>query len=193
MNRMKSESIILKQIPYSESSIIIEAFTQKSGIIRLLTKGARKRKKSMLPLQSLAISNIRYKEKEEGLGLLNDYNLVFYPERLPSNWEDWNRMNAFILFLKKTIPYGVEQNDLYMVLKYSIIKANSGYTEQMFFWSLLHALKLLGYPFWDKNFKLEIRKILDEEKGYTISEYFKKKIFTFIYDNLNISMEQFLL
>jgi len=79
--QIKSKAIILSSLKYGESSKIIRAYTQQSGKMSFIAKGAyAKKSKFGAALETLACSEIQYYDKSsEKLTLLINAELVFLP------------------------------------------------------------------------------------------------------------------
>ncbi len=77
----KSESIILKTIPYSESSLVVIAFSKDYGRLALMAKGVKKSKTSQKGhLQSFMHNTLSY-SKKSGMGILTSaFNINHFPE-----------------------------------------------------------------------------------------------------------------
>ncbi len=185
MSVIESEGIVIKSLSYGDTSLILDVFTQKSGIVSFMVKGAKKRK-ILLPLQILSISIFRYKEKEEGLFPLYSYEGKFYTENLPLKYDDWTRIMCLVKIIKHILPKNVKNDNLYMMLKYSILKGEKdGYPLWRYIWSLLHLLGEAGYSYNKTLYKDDIISILNEEE-IDIKEDMVNDLKAFIIKHLEI-------
>lgn len=62
MEIIKTDAIVLRSLKHSESSRIISFFTESSGRVSLLAKGARKAK-NLVPMDTFSLMNIVYRRK----------------------------------------------------------------------------------------------------------------------------------
>lgn len=81
---VKSYGVVLKQFPFSESSIIVKVLTREHGLVSLIVKGAKSRKGAkaalLRPINQVDIS-FYYKENKS-LFTLKDCRLLFSPDAL---------------------------------------------------------------------------------------------------------------
>jgi DNA repair protein RecO (recombination protein O) len=79
---VKTDGIILRQIPFSETSIIVKIFTRDYGLVSFLVKGAKSKKNPraniLKPINQVSISY--YKKDTKGLRQLKECQLIFAPD-----------------------------------------------------------------------------------------------------------------
>jgi DNA repair protein RecO (recombination protein O) len=78
-----TEGIVLKQFPYSESSIICKIFTRDFGLLSFIIRGAKSSKKSgqgsfIRPMNRIAFSF--YNKENKNLKSIVECNLLFAPD-----------------------------------------------------------------------------------------------------------------
>lgn len=79
---VSTEGIVLRQFPFSDTSIIVKIFTRDYGLVGFIVKGAKSKKnaKAQLfkPVNLLAISF--YQKENQGLKQIREAQLLFAPE-----------------------------------------------------------------------------------------------------------------
>jgi DNA repair protein RecO len=79
---VSTEGIVLRQFPFSDTSIIVKIFTRDYGLVGFIVKGAKSKKnaKAQLfkPVNLLAISF--YQRDNQGLKQIREAQLLFAPE-----------------------------------------------------------------------------------------------------------------
>lgn len=81
----KTEGIVLKQMSYSETSLIVKIYTKDFGLISLIVKGAKSASKNskgsiLRPMNQLNLT-LYYREQKNLLSL-KDVQLIFAPDSL---------------------------------------------------------------------------------------------------------------
>lgn len=79
---VKTDGIILRQIPFSDTSIIVKIFTRDYGLVNFLVKGAKSKnnpKANILkPINHISVSY--YQKDSKGLRQLKECQLIFAPD-----------------------------------------------------------------------------------------------------------------
>jgi DNA repair protein RecO (recombination protein O) len=79
---VKTDGIILRQIPFSETSIIVKIFTREYGLVSFLVKGAKSKKNPkaniLKPINQVALCY--YQKDNKGLRQLKECQLIFAPD-----------------------------------------------------------------------------------------------------------------
>jgi DNA repair protein RecO (recombination protein O) len=79
---VKTDGIILRQIPFSETSIIVKVFTRDYGLISFLVKGAKSKKNPkaniLKPINQISFSF--YQKDNKGLRQFKECQLIFAPD-----------------------------------------------------------------------------------------------------------------
>ena len=80
---VSTEGIVLKQIPFSESSIICKIYTRDFGLLSFLVRGAKSSKKaskgsSLRPMNKVYLSF--YNKESKGLKSITEHTLLFSPD-----------------------------------------------------------------------------------------------------------------
>lgn len=87
MPAVKSPGLILKKIPFSDSSLILKVFTRESGLITLIAKGAKRQKSRFHGLLDFfTLNQFLYPEKSKSeIHILADAGLIRDFPRLKSD------------------------------------------------------------------------------------------------------------
>lgn len=79
---VKTDGIILRQIPFSDTSIIVKVFTRDFGLISFLVKGAKSKKNPkaniLKPINQISFSF--YQKDNKGLRQFKESQLIFAPD-----------------------------------------------------------------------------------------------------------------
>lgn len=79
---VSTEGIVLRQFPYSDTSLIVKIFTRDYGLLSFIIKGAKSKKNSKAnlykPVNLLAISF--YHRENQGLKQIKEAQLIFAPD-----------------------------------------------------------------------------------------------------------------
>ena len=108
-----TDAIVLRQIPYSESSIICRLFTKKEGKITIIAKGARRPKKYISGLLEPInyISILYYNKNNRDIQLLKDIASINNFKNIRKNLNSIIIAFAIVEILDKTIlnnhPYPI--------------------------------------------------------------------------------------
>ncbi len=118
----KTEGIVLKNIKYSDSSIISKIFTKKHGLLSFMIKGVRKQKKGggniIQPIHFLDL-DIYFKE-QGNLQRIKEYKLQFQFQNL---FFDLKKRSVAIFFLEVVSKIVIEKQEmpyLYDFVKYEL-------------------------------------------------------------------------
>lgn len=81
---VSTEGIVLRQIPFSDTSLVVKIFTRDFGLISFIIKGAKSKKYSKANLYNpINLINLSFVKKEmPGLRQIRDANLIFAPDGL---------------------------------------------------------------------------------------------------------------
>lgn len=81
----KSEGIVFRQLKYSESSVIIDIYTQEKGLRSFIVSGLRstKSKKKTSLYQHLNIIDILAYDKEDSLARIKESNMAYFYQSIP--------------------------------------------------------------------------------------------------------------
>lgn len=71
--RIRDLGILIKATPYSESSLVLRAFTRQHGLIGILAKGIRKKQEQSLPSSGSEYEFSLYEPGEGGLYLMSEF------------------------------------------------------------------------------------------------------------------------
>lgn len=100
MSESLDQAILLRSIPYRESSCILHVITAREGRISLLARGVRKKKSVFrAELAPLHLLNIRWKKGRSDLGYVQDIQRI-KPLLSEKNYVDALKLNAlaYVLF-----------------------------------------------------------------------------------------------
>lgn len=148
-NKIKTNCILLKKQPYSESSVILQVFSDTQGLISVLCKGIRKHKQhkdyllNVLNEYELIITS----GSQSGLHTLTELSLIKeYPADL--TLETWFNAQAGAEILTRLLLPHDEIPLFYKALsQYLDYLVNTPENSIAIFWRyLLHIDKLLGVP-----------------------------------------------
>ncbi len=82
----KTRSLILKVLPYRESSLILDLFTEKHGLVHGIAKGARKKKSKQDFLErGFLIELILYIKPHRDLNIVGTFNVLDFFQSIRSN------------------------------------------------------------------------------------------------------------
>ncbi len=110
-NIIKTESFILKTIPFKESSLIASVLTKKSGKVKLLVKGCRRPKSKLCGTMELfnQAEIIYYKRESKDLYTLSDASVINHYGKIRTNNNKVNAAMVLCEFFDKTLP--LEETD----------------------------------------------------------------------------------
>lgn len=117
---VKTEGLVLKQVNFSENSLILKIFTREYGLLSFMVKGAKSGKnKSYGVLRPMSFLNIVFYLKEnKNLCSLKEYQLVFTPDS--KNFGMYKTAIAF--FITEVVQYSLTEENEKDELKYDFIK-----------------------------------------------------------------------
>jgi DNA repair protein RecO (recombination protein O) len=98
----KSRAVVLHQLKYSDSGIIVQAYTREFGRISLIIKGMRSKKsgKQSIFFQPLTVLDIVFYQKESrSIQILRDFSACYSPVGIYSDI----RKSAIALFLSEIL------------------------------------------------------------------------------------------
>lgn len=139
----KVEGVIVKEIPYKESSKIITVFTKDDGIIGIYAKGVRKlTSKIGAKVNKLTYGYFHIKYNENGLSSLIDIEII---DPLKNIKKDLTMIcyASFLSELSSQVYRHDNNKEIYNLYINSILKINSGYNPLVI--SNILELKLLSY------------------------------------------------
>ena len=148
----KTNGIILKQIPYSESSIILKIFTEDFGLLSFILKGAKssKRNNPLGVLRPLNIVSIDFfKNESKNLLSLKDYSLHLAPDVYEFGMNKISLLYFVFEVLNKTIAEEGESDKN----KYNFIVSFIHHVKEheiksyYYLFFLIHYSKYLGIDF----------------------------------------------
>lgn len=151
---VKTRAIVLHRFPYSDSSLIVKALTEESGIVSFILKGA-KRKDSPFKgaLDPLALSEVVYRESPQksasadgGLLFVKEAALISWRENLRSDLMSQAIAQVMAEIVLKYAPQGVPLQEEFALLNASLDELNQPSPRPDIFarW-LLNTSDLWGY------------------------------------------------
>ena len=146
-NKLRFKCYLIKQQPYSESSLILQAFSEQQGMISILAKGLRKSKyRQDILLNSLNEYEFIVTEPvQTGLYILNEMYLINeYPTDLLL--ETWICAQAGVELISKILIPQEDNKKFYLVLEQYLKYLQSVTSNPIaIFWRfVLHITALLG-------------------------------------------------
>jgi len=178
-----TEAIILGYINYSESSIILRAYTKDFGYKSFIIRGIRTKKKKKITLgqlQPLTILDIEFNNsKNNNISYLKSIKII---ETFTSINSDIIKINISLFlseFLSKTLTIDIKNSDLFLFIKQSLLWFDNSNNISNF--HLLFILKLTNYLGITPKFSSEKVSFFDIENGVftdapTSSSYFKGQV-----------------
>ncbi len=141
--RLKTKGIVLSEIPYGETSKILNVLTCDFGLIGIISKGSRNVKNKLRGVSNkMCYSEYTISYKENGLSTLIEGNII---NSFKNIYTDMKK--AMYTFYLMDLTYQVlkENNnkDIYNLLVPSLIKINDGLSPELI--SNIVELKLLDY------------------------------------------------
>ena len=146
---LSTEAIILKSIPYGDSSIISTILTKDFGKVTIIAKGIKKDKSTnRVLLEPINIVNINYYfKKNRRIQILKNIDLSVNLSKIKRNLDNLNIALILIDTINNTLQE-YENNDLIFRLCKStltMIDANKTKSELLLSFFLLHLYIQLGY------------------------------------------------
>lgn len=112
---LKTRGIVLHHLKYSESSLIVWIYTEKSGLKSFIFKGVRKKGSKTRPaiFQPLTMVEMDvYDNNREGLKMVKEIRIE---KQLPALYEDMNK-NAISLFMAEVLYKSLKEEESNSVL-----------------------------------------------------------------------------
>lgn len=119
----KTEGIILKTIPYGDSSSIVKVFTEKYGIVAVIIKGIRstKNKERTIFQPSFCIQFSIYYRTNKSLFHIKEYQLAHVYKQIPQHIPKLSVALFVVELVASTLKEHQEQAELYSATKQFII------------------------------------------------------------------------
>ena len=182
-----SEVIILGYINYSETSIILKAYTKDFGFKSFIIRGIRTKKKKKIALgqlQPLTILDIEFNNsKNDRLSYLKSINII---EPFISINTEILKMNICLFlseFLSKVLKIDLTNKDLYTFIKQSLLWFDN--SENISNFHLLFIIRLTKYLGIMPKYSKEQFSFFDIENGiFTNTPLSKNYIEGRVVDNL---------
>lgn len=103
---VKTEGIVLGQIPFSESSLIVKIYTREYGVLSFLLKGIKGKTKGKAqvfnPINQLELSF--YQREAKSLKSIKEYNLLFAPDAQSFGIYKTSVATMMVELLRNTLP-----------------------------------------------------------------------------------------
>lgn len=139
----KIEGIVVSEKSYGETSKILDVFTQKYGVIGVLSKGCKKMKSPLRSVSSKLTYGVFYLYyKKDKLSILTNVDILHFFKNIQS---DISKISyaSFLLELASSTFKQNQSNDIYDLLIASLLKIEEGF-DAMVITSILE-LKYLNY------------------------------------------------
>ena len=123
----KTEGIVLTETNYSESSKILNVLTKEYGLIGVISKGSRNLKSKLRGVsRKLVYGTFHIYYKEKGLSTLIGVDVI---NSFPTILSDLEKISyaSFILELTNQVIKENDDEEIYELLKASLIKIEEGY------------------------------------------------------------------
>lgn len=165
---VKTDGIILRQIPFSESSIIVKIFTRDFGLISFLVKGAKSKKNPkaniLKPINQISFSF--YQKENKGLRQFKEFQLIFAPDaQLFGIYKSAVSMMMVELLNTTITEDSMEDIEKYEFLEYSFNFLREQKLHPNFYLSFIYQYSIhLGIEFPSDKFK-------SIELAYSLAEY----------------------
>lgn len=154
MEGIKTQGIILKSIPYSETSSIVRILTPDQGIVSCLVRGAMRKtsKVNKFHLQNFAILDlIIFKGKSTDLYYIKEVHQQYLYKTINNYPADMNKNCIFMFlneFVNKCLKDGDTSEQLFEFLKDALITLDREViTSDFHIIFLVHLSKHLGFDF----------------------------------------------
>ena len=123
----KTEGIVLTETNYSESSKILNVLTKEYGLIGVISKGSRNLKSKLRGVsRKLVYGTFHIYYKEKGLSTLIGVDVINSFSKILSDLEKISYA-SFILELTNQVIKENDDEEIYELLKASLIKIEEGY------------------------------------------------------------------
>lgn len=144
----KTDAVILRRIKYSETSLIVTAYSRDFGKISLMAKGARNPKSKFVgALEPTTISSMVYYHKEtRELQMLSEVDLIFANSKIIMDLRK-SAVSLAIVGLVNAVITGEEPNEsIYQLLEDTLNALNNEEGDVANLWYFeLNLLRLLGF------------------------------------------------
>lgn len=167
MSLQTSRGIVLSQVKYSETSLIVKIYTEKFGLASYLFKGVRKNKPSTAPalLQHLSIVEIVVQHKEnKGIHFVKEIRSLYPYSSLPFDI----RKSSIGLFVNELLIKSLREeepnNDLFdfLITALQILDISQDPIQNFHCWFALQLTRFLGF--------LPGAKISGQERTFDMKE-----------------------
>tara|TARA_B100000900_G_scaffold140754_1_gene119258 strand:+ start:17 stop:736 length:720 start_codon:yes stop_codon:yes gene_type:complete len=195
---INSSCIILNNISYGESDLIVKILTQKKGLLSFLIKGGQKKKKKYLqPLMNVNIS-FNYKNKTE-LFFIKSIEFKNIINNILTNYRKRNMALFLCKIISNSISINQEDSKTYDFIANSISWLNSKHCSGKYFelWFLINLTKFLGFAPDYLNLKLNVKYKFNPQNGEFYLEktsnnieLWNSKISEYLYNFLITNVEE---
>ena len=123
---LSSEAIVLKSIPYGDSSIISVILTKRYGKISIIAKGVKKSKSTnRVLLEPLTIANIDcYYKKQRKTQILKNIDLIENIPNVRNNLDELNTAIQLLDIINNTLQGEEQTTIIFRLLKSTLLKLN---------------------------------------------------------------------
>lgn len=143
MEMKEVTGIVMTEVPYSESSKILNIITKEYGIIGVMAKGANKLKSKLRAGSGkLTFANFQISYNDKGLSTLIDVDIIDNLKNIKTDITKISFVYYILELVKQAIKHEYNEN-IYDILIASIIKINEGYDPQVI--TNILELKMLEY------------------------------------------------
>lgn len=187
----KTIGILISKKNYSESSLVISFYTEESGLISFIFKGAKKKK---IPLYYLGIYEIVYfRRPESNLGIINSINPAIALEDIYVKPQKLILSFFLVDVLKETLKVEQQDKQLFDFIKIQILELEV--QEDLIFFPIKFLSSLiqnLGFSpiFEDENpkgFDLKNGKLTKEASDF---DYATVRVIHAIFANIPINLDR---
>lgn len=144
---VRDEGIVLRTLPFQESSLIASLFTRHHGLVDVLAKGIRKPSKRPRHGQFLSMNVLQvvwYQKPGRSLQTLSESHLLFHPQQL--HLDPVKRL--YVLLLTDIYYQLLREQEAYPSLYEYLVRALQALEKldlQLFDWFLQHLLDLTKF------------------------------------------------
>ena len=147
--RVRTRGLVLRKIPYGESSWILSLFTYHLGKLKVLVKGAKRPKSRFVStFETFHVVEVvvGVKETREIQHVYEARTLVTLPE-LRTSYAKQVWASRLVRAIELLVPGRAQSRGLYSLTERSLfLMVKEGHEESVFLAFLLKALRTLGYP-----------------------------------------------
>ena len=142
-----TRAVVIHSFAYSDSSIILKAYTEKFGYTSYLLKGYKKRKKNKVLLHPLGLIEISADHKNVGGLLLGRSISTYFPLHFISTNPIKSGIAMFLAeWLFHTVRVGEEDQNFFSWLVLAIESLNKETKPENFhLWFLLNLARFMGF------------------------------------------------